>query len=126
MIIKITIKDNDFEPLLAGFCQNLSHGYPVPMPTADAGNDAIFEYIKADKRWNELYHMTDQPDQAEKEWFCQSITQAWQCHVKNHQDADYLTKSFECAFVGSITGEWENGETFYFFPWAYGKKYICL
>ena len=30
MMIKITINDNDFEPALAGFCQDLSHGYPVP------------------------------------------------------------------------------------------------
>lgn len=127
MIIKITINDNDFSELIRAFCQKLSHGCPMPLPDENAGSDAINEYIKADKRWNEIYHMTDdQLSQSEKEWFCQIIIRAWNRYVKNHKDAEYLLNSFECTFVDSITGNWENGEIFYWFPQAYGRKYICL
>lgn len=142
MIIKLTLNDNDFGELLGGFCRSLERGYPFPCPayktelqpigqTSPAPRleyesaDLVIQYFHASRRWQELYHADTLPPE-EKAWFCDQIAQAWAARVQLHKSKDYLIKNFECSFVDSITGQWENGEAYYFFPGGYGNKIINL
>lgn len=125
MIIKITLNDNDFGELLEGFCQSMERGYPLPCPPRDAGNDLLIQYFQAAERWRKIYQ-ADSFTPEEKAWYCDQITQAWAHRVQNYESRDYLIKNFECSFVDAVTGAWENGEAFYFFPGAYGAKFINL
>lgn len=125
MIIKLTLNDNDFGEILGGFCRSLEKGYPLPCPPRDTKPDLLIQYFHASQHFNELYHAHTLPPE-EKTWFCDQITQAWAHRVRHNKDSDYLTKNFECSFVDSMTGEWENGESFYFFPGGYGNKVINL
>ena len=142
MIIKLTINDNDFGELLGGFCRSLGNGYPLPCPAHKAeaepagqtspaplphyeNADLIIEYFHASQRWQKLYHSDTLPPE-EKAWFCDQITQVWADRVQLHESKDYLIKNFQCSFVDSVTGQWENGEAFYFFPGGYGNKVINL
>lgn len=119
MIIKMTLNDNDFSEVIESFIQRLYYGYPV----RESGNGDFFAMIKERKHFMELYNNDDFTEE-EKEWFIEVITKAWNQHINNRTDKEYLQKNFVCKIVESITGKWENGEAFYFFPGAYGNKHI--
>ena len=142
MIIKLTLNDNDFGELLGGFCRSLGSRYPFPCPpyktelqpigqTSPAPRleyesaDLVIQYFHASQCWQKLYHADTLPPE-EKAWFCDQITRAWADRVQLHGSKDYLIKNFKCSFVDSITGQWENGEAYYFFPGGYGNKIINL
>ena len=124
MVIRITLKDNDFTDMLERFAKKIAFGYPI---SEDENNDIHSILENKDKYNKALSLSSDDLTITEKNWIRDSIIYAWSQFVgKDSKDRDYLINNFECNLMSSMVGEWENGETVYVFPTSYSAKYITL
>lgn len=127
MIIKLTVKDNDFTALIETFCENLfeklcfntrDYDDPTELYQALKASDEIRRIIFDDEPKN----LTDEVKTILKakvflEWctFLDTLD-------KPESTKEYLKKEFRCSFSYTFKDRWENGENVYYF--THGQKFL--
>lgn len=131
MIVGITIHDNDYHDLLAGFCRKLSTGELImekePHPDAPGAGDWYARYMDVTRRARPaLKNHTDQVGPETRKLITDSIQASWRWTVKNRPDKEYLQDRLEVTLLDGITDNWENGEQFYVFTTSYEEHVLCF
>ena len=126
MILRITVGDNDFTQELEQFAEDIELFEYSRMRALDMSGDELYDYIKSQKRFRELFYQTDKytPELASE--LCTIIKNRWETWVNNcmkdhpwwsADDAkrirEYLIRDFKVKFQKSLTPKWENGEVVY-------------
>ena len=126
MILRITVGDNDFTQELEQFAEDIELFEYSRMRALDMSGDELYDYIKSQKRFRELFYQTDKytPELASE--LCTIIKNRWKTWVNNcmkdhpwwsADDAkrirEYLIRDFKVKFQKSLTPKWENGEVVY-------------
>lgn len=121
MIIKLTVKDNDYSNLMRGFVQNLgSRVSQLPSNIRELDGLRQFEIIKEINKIDKLLNpnITEKHTDEDKAFLKEKITEAFVIYVCVREDentADYLTRNFKVDIVDSMEDKWENGEAWYWF-----------
>ena len=111
MIIKMTVKDNDFGDILENFARNLNNRItklPINIEEME-----WFEQLECMKL------LTENHTEEEKELLIRKIKETFSTYVKDvckdESDVDYLIGKFKVEIIESMTDKWENGEMVYWF-----------
>lgn len=133
MIIKLTVRDNDFQTELTRFCKRIVDGEPV-MPPEPSDELAKREWSQ---KWMERHRalrgklgkpeseLTPDEVRAVVETVTKSFNDFVDFHASLSRDtAEYLKRNFHCESVRSVTDEWRNGEDFFLFPSSYADKVL--
>ena len=130
MILRITVKDNDFTEELEQFAKD-PEGAAYLLKACKIDNETLTQDEKLDlfkraDRFRELFYNTDKytPEQAAE--LCEMVKQNWENYVNyimpdhewwNEDDKvrirKYLIRDFNVKFQKSLTPKWENGEVVY-------------
>ena len=126
MILRITVRDNDFMQELEEFADDLELFEYTRTKASEMTADELYDYIKNKERFRELFYHTEKytPELASE--LCQLVKQNWELWVNNcmkdhpwwsDEDAKhtraYLITNFDIKFQKSLTPKWENGEVVY-------------
>lgn len=121
MIIRLTVKDNDFGDLMDDFVKNLS-GKITKLPSNIEFLDGRkqFEIIKEIRKIDKLLNpnVTENHTEEEKELLIKRIKETFIEFIHSRTDdstAEYLIKKFEAKIINSMEDKWENGEVWYWF-----------
>ena len=124
MIIKMTVKDNDFGNLMSGFVLNLGIRISqLPLNIKELDGERQLEIIKELKMLDRLLNpnITEQHTDEEKKLLVKRITEVFSEYVNkpyvcgDEDTAAYLIRNFKVEIVNSMEDKWENGEMFYWF-----------
>lgn len=127
MILRITVRDNDFTQELEEFAKDLElFDYAKALFKNSDSYEASLEFLKAQDRFRELFYQTEKytPDLAAE--LCDMIKQRWELWINNCMKdhpwwsddekvriREYLIRDFNVKFQKSLTPKWENGEVVY-------------
>lgn len=126
MILRITVRDNDFTQELEEFADDLELFEYTRSKASEMTSDELYNHIKENDRFRELFYNTMKytPELAEE--LCELIKKHWALWVNNsmkdhewRNDEDkvrireYLIRDFRVKFQKSLTPKWENGEVVY-------------
>lgn len=127
MIIKLTVKDNDFTMLIEEFCENLfeklcfntrDYDDPLELYQAIKATDEIRKIIFDDEPKN----LTDEVKTILKA----KVFMEWASFIDStdvkESTKEYLKKEFRCSFSYTFKDRWENGENVYYF--THGQKFL--
>lgn len=120
MIIKLTVKDNDFNNVMNEFVKRL----PIIITSLPSGisNLETKEAIEIIKKINHIdrllnHNLTDNYTKEDKEIIIEQIKKSFYEFVNNGAKdyAKYLTDNFEVDIISYMEDKWENGEMWYWF-----------
>ena len=126
MILRITVKDNDFTQELEQFASDLELFEYTRSMASNMTSNELYEYIKNLERFRKLFYNTEKytPELAAE--LCERVKTHWELWVNNcmkdhpwwsAEDAkrirEYLIRDFRVKFQKSLTPKWENGEVVY-------------
>ena len=129
MIIRMTVKDNDFTDIVESFALCMFH-----QDTCFPSDENMRKLYNDDKMfrnsWNEIANGSGKLSNEDADIFLDIIKQKYACYIQRRFDDDvecqnYLLDNFKVSLQESITPHWENGEVVYVFVNA-GGKYITL
>ena len=122
MIVKMTVKDNDFGDILENFARNLNNRITkLPRNIEKMEREEQLEYIRLLRKIDRLMNpnVTENHTEEEKQLLIEKIKEVFSTYVKNvckdKSDADYLIGKFKVEIIESMTDKWENGEMVYWF-----------
>lgn len=128
MIIKITVRDNDFTQILERFATKLfDRLYFGSEPKSDNIDEEIASY-RAKEELRRLLNpnITEKLSQDEKAVIRAAVGTEWWKFVetlsKEEHTKEYLRKNFLVSISERFTERWENGESVYFFTMS--QKWI--
>lgn len=111
MIVKITVKDNDFSDLLVDFCKNFWTYIVLGMDEND------FEFDRH-IRFRNMLNPNEERELTSDEKFAllKRIEDAFRQYItarKSEDTVKYLMKHLTISIQNSFTDRWENGEAVY-------------
>lgn len=116
MIIRLTVKDNDFSEVLENY---LSRFFINIEKTQDLTIDNSLDIMKMHKKINAMLNpnMDYTLTLEDKEFLIQQVKDsfAYWCGSRYPDDVDYLTKNLQVSILDSMRDKWENGEACYWF-----------
>jgi hypothetical protein len=128
MILRITVKDNDFTQELEQFAENIELSRYV---CATAKNEAIpiderIALFERTDRFRELFYHTSKFTSELSKELCNIVREnfrlwvyyemkdhSWWSDTEKLSIREYLIKAFDVKFQKSLTPKWENGEVVY-------------
>lgn len=133
MIIRLTVRDNDFTEQIERYMKNFVLYIREMMPEQDLGENPTFEQVYAwrlrDKKINSIMNpnITSTLTDKDKKYIVQQVKNTFATFCDNHFDedtAEYLKKKLDVRVLSRMEDKWENGEVLYWFQHA--DKYIVL
>lgn len=125
MIIKMTVRDNDFSPIIEGFCRDfIVRMYELHPDCCINENDyeALKAWRKRDVKIRKLLNPNNDIvlTEEDKETIINQVKYVFGLYVKKwcYKDSEYLIERFEVSIIDSVEDKWENGEMFYWFQHA--------
>lgn len=111
MIVKITVKDNDFSDLLVEFCKNF---WTYTVLGVDEKDFEFDRHI----RFRNMLNPNEERELTSDEKFAllKRIKDAFQKYISTRKSEDtvqYLMKHLVISIQNSFTDRWENGEAVY-------------
>lgn len=128
MIIKITVKDNDFTQILERFATELFDRLYFGFEPKSDNIDEIVASYRAEKELQRLLNsnIKEKLSQDEKAVIKANVVTEWWKFVetlnKEEHTKEYLRKNFLVSISERFTERWENGESVYFFTMS--QKWI--
>lgn len=131
MIIRLTVKDNDFSEQIEEYMKNFILYIRELMPEQDLGDNPIFEDVYAwrlrDKRISAIFNpnITSVLTQKDKVFIINQVKKTFGFFCENRFDTDtaeYLKKRVDVRVLSRMEDKWENGEVFYWFQ--HSNKFI--
>ena len=126
MILRITVKDNDFQDILEKFCMYVAGGQhdpgPEPLRNTPEYDAWVRQYVKEHQAYLEALRKTYRESTAEDRRFvCRIVRDTWIGWLESYQTIErktkaYLKENFECSVAANVTDKWHNSEVFYVFP----------
>jgi hypothetical protein len=126
MILRITVKDNDFTEELEQFANDLELFEYTRNKASELSSDELYKYIKDKERFRELFYNTEKYTPELVAELCEIVKQNWELWVNNcmkdhpwwsvddaKHTREYLILNFDVKFRKSLTPKWENGEVVY-------------
>lgn len=106
MIIRLTVKDNDFTHILKNYLKNIYNNILY-----DA-NDDIMEYLHHDRVIRKILNPNYSEDWTEeqKDILIERIKESFKAYCNND---DYLISNLEVTISKEFTDNWENDEVVY-------------
>lgn len=118
MIIRITVRNNDYRPILESFCRKITNGIVPAPPESDDGWCA--RYVKLQRALGNLTRPTRELSAEERTETVAAVRTCFENRVRTldlaPETAKELIDSFECDVVDSVTEEDHAGEMFFLMP----------
>lgn len=129
MIIKMTIRDNDFTQLLEEFLQG---DYIVKIKQEETTYEEVKEWFDNFNFFMMIFHKDfKNVSQEEKDKFISIIEKAFVDFIEKYEDEefekssrDYVIKNFKIKLTDTLKIRWENGEVVYALYGQYGHSFI--
>ena len=123
MIIRMTVKDNDFSYLVENFAQSLfSRITKLPRNIESMEPDEQLACLREFRRVDRLLNpnVTENHTEEEKALICDKVREAFDEYVSSIKGLDaytilYLSERFSAKIITSMEDKWENGEVVYWF-----------
>ena len=123
MIIRITVKDNDFGEILEDFVRNLSNRMTrVPDNIENMQPKEQIAFIRSLNKIERLLNpnVTEQLTEDEKSLICGRVKEVFGEYVYSLKELSiytivYLVTNFSVEITNSMEDKWENGEVVYWF-----------
>ena len=116
MIIKLTVKDNDFQEVLEKY---LSKFFINIGKTREVTTENVVEEWQIEKRINKILNpnINDTLNDEDKKFLEEQIKKSFSFWCKSNypKSEEYLSKNLQVSFLTSMTDKWENGESCYWF-----------
>lgn len=128
MIIRLTVRDNDFTSIIEDFASSLYWQDSCPRDTMN-----IREFWNDMERfrdmWGEVINGSGKLTPEQQSEFLEIVLRKFETYIRRRFDGDgddalhrdYLLAKIEVKLQKSLTPRWENGEVVYVFPNAGGK-----
>ena len=125
MIIKLTVRDNDFSNVIETFFKDfVLRMFELHPDCCINENDyeALREWRKRDTEIRRLLNPNNDISltNKDKQTIINQVKYVFKAYVERwfKNDSQYLMEKLEVEIVDSVTDKWENGEAFYWFQHA--------
>ena len=128
MIIRLTVRDNDFTSILESFASSLYWQDSYPRDTANI-RELLNDMDHFRDMWSEVINGSGKLTTEQQDEFLEIVLRKFETYIRRRFDGDgddelhrnYLLANIEVKLQKSLTPRWENGEVVYVFPNAGGK-----
>lgn len=108
MVIKFTVRDNDYWRVMDSFSNLFSSALARELPNEES--DRVFKLLNP--------NLTKSYTEEDKTFLITEIKKMFKNFVESRVDAEaseYLTDNFEVEIITSVEDKWENDEMYYWF-----------
>lgn len=135
MILKISVRDNDFSDVMEQFCEEIAAGWHHPRERKpdQAEKEKLSEWY--DRSFQDgvffrqiLSELAQNVSDDNKKRVVRIVTDSFVYFTNERweDNAEYLQRHFICEIVDTVTDRWMNGEEYYVFPTSYAGKVLCF
>ena len=116
MIVRLSVKDNDFSIILESYLSNFLLNITK---TCELTRENALDIWENQKKINQILNPNIHRDWTEEdtEFLEEQIRQsfAYFCEKRKPASKEYLVKNLDIKFLKSVADKWENGEACYWF-----------
>ena len=133
MIIRLTVKDNDFTEYIEPYMKNFVSYIRELTSEFDMGENPTFEQLHSWRQRDKEVNRVMNPNMSiiltdnDKKFIIEQVKRTFNIYFSNRFEQDtveYLMRSLDVKVLVRMEDKWENGEVFYWFQHA--DKYIIL
>lgn len=117
MIIKMTVKNNDFTDIIEAFADKFyGFGFSNMATDVNTSQEEIAELSKMDTEYIMLMKpRNSRLSRKEKRLLISYIKKLFNHYIRNNEARDYLTKNFKVSIIYIYKDKYEHDENVYFF-----------